>query len=146
MYGDDAFEELIRPELPDFVSTTFEELCQLAVPKLFTDHQFTPAHTQWWYGGTEIDIVAPTDSETLLAGEVKFTASPLGYDVLAALERDVTAVQRSPSSGGDPTYEYALFSRSGFTDSVREAATDRSDLSLFELDDVVDVLEQTRSQ
>lgn len=143
MYGDDAFKQLIQPELPDFVSTTFEELCQRALPDLFPDRQFTRVPSQWWYGGTEIDIVAPTDDETLLAGEVKFTSNPLGYDILAALEQDVTEVQWSPPSGGNPTHEYALFSRSGFTDSLREAAAERADVSLFTLEDVVNVLQQT---
>jgi AAA+ ATPase superfamily predicted ATPase len=143
MYGDNAFEELIQPELPDFVSTTFEGLCQQAVPKLFSAQQFTQVPSQWWYGETEIDIIAPTDDETLLAGEVKFTSSPLGYDILAALEQDVTEVQWSPPDGGDPVYQYALFSRSGFTDSLRGAATERTDISLFTLADVVDALQQT---
>ena len=36
---------------------------------------------------------------------------------------------------------YALFARSGFTDSVRETAADRSDVRLYTIEDVYDALE-----
>jgi hypothetical protein len=39
-----------------------------------------------------------------------------------------------------PDLGYALFAKNGFARSVREAASDRSDLSLFDLEDVIDAL------
>ena len=83
----------------------------------------------------------PTDESTLIAGEVKFTNTPLGYDVLGALEADVKYVDWTPAGGGEPTYEFALFSRSGFKSSVEEAADERDDLRLFDLSDIVSILE-----
>lgn len=41
----------------------------------------------------------------------------------------------------DPTLELALFIRSGFNSSVKEAAGERDDLRLFYLGDVVAALE-----
>jgi len=35
-------------------------------------------------------------------------------------------------------HKYALFARNGFTQSVREAAADRDDLQLFDLERIVD--------
>jgi AAA+ ATPase superfamily predicted ATPase len=144
LYGEDAYADLIEPELPAFVSDTFERLCHEAVPTLYDDVQLTRMPGQWWENHREIDVVAPTDGATLLVGEAKFTNSPVGYDVLAGVEEDAPHVDWTPSGGGDPEYEYALFSRSGFTRSVREAADGRDDLRLFGLDDVVDALEQSR--
>lgn len=141
LYGENAYEDLIEPELPDFVSETFEALCHDALPTLYPEYTLTRIPSQWWYKGHEIDIVAPTDESTLLVGEAKFTSAPLGYDVLAGLEGSVEHVDWTPDGGGDPTYEYALFSRSGFEPSVEEAAADRADLRLFHLTDVVDALE-----
>lgn len=141
LYGDRAYEDLIEPELPDFVSETFEMLCHEALPELYSGYTFTQLPSQWWYKGQEIDVVAPTDEATLLVGEAKFTNAPLGYDVLAGLEDDAQAVDWTPPSGNDPTYEYALFSRSGFKPSVEEAAAERDDLRLFTLANVVDALE-----
>jgi hypothetical protein len=71
---------------------------------------------------------------------VKFTNSPLGYGVLSDLEDDTPYIDWTPTEGGDPEYEFALFSRSGFKNSVREAAEDRNDLRLFDLDSVVDAI------
>ena len=143
LYGDDAYADLIEPELPAFVSDTFERLCQEAVPTLYSDLQLTRVPGQWWDNEREIDVVAPTSGATLLVGEAKFTNSPVGYGVLAGMEDDAPHVDWMPSDGGDPEYEYALFSRSGFKPSVEEAADSRDDLRLFELDDVVDALEST---
>lgn len=144
LYGEDAYADLIEPELPAFVSDTFERLCNDAVPTLFPDLQLTRMPGQWWYRDREIDIVAPTNGATLVVGEAKFTTSPLGYDVLAGLEDDAPHVDWTPSGGGDPEYEYVLFGRGGFKRSVEEAATDRDDLRLFDLDDVVSALGHSR--
>lgn len=143
LYGDDAYTDFIEPELPDFVSDTFETLCHQSISESYPDIRLMKIPRQWWYNDREIDVVAPTDEETLLVGEVKFTNSPLGYGVLAGLEDDATHIDWTPG-GGDPEYEYALFSRSGFKHSVREAAEDRDDLRLFDHDSVVDAVTHTR--
>jgi hypothetical protein len=46
-----------------------------------------------------------------------------------------------PSEGDERTCEYALFSRSGFKQSVKEAAENREDLRLYTVEDVVEALE-----
>ncbi|MFC7227951.1 ATP-binding protein [Salinirubellus salinus] len=142
LYGDGAYADLIEPELPAFVSNTFERLCHEAVPTLYTDLQLLRVPGQWWHKDREVDVVAPTSGATLLVGEAKFTNSPLGYGVLAGLEDDAPHIDWTPSDGGDPEYEYALFSRSGFKPSIEEAAASRDDLQLFTLDDVVEALSQ----
>ena len=142
LYGENAYEDLIQPELPDFVSETFESLCHQAVPALYPDYQLTQVPSQWWYKGREIDVVAPTDESTLIAGEAKFTSTPLGYAVLATLEDDISHIDWTPAGGGEPTYEFALFSRAGFKRSVEEAADERDNLRLFDLSDIVAVLER----
>jgi len=113
------------------------------VPALYTDYQLTQVPTQWWYKGREVDVVTPTDGSTLIAGEAKFTNTPVGYDVLSNLEDDVEHIDWTPSGGGEPTYEFALFSRSGFKSSVEEAADGRDNLRLFDLSDIVAVLESS---
>jgi hypothetical protein len=62
--------------------------------------------------------------------------------VLANLEDDVEHVDWTPTTGGEPTYEFALFSRSGFNRSVEEAADERDDLRIFDLSDIVTALER----
>jgi len=117
LYGENAYADLIEPELPDFVSETFESLCHQAVPALYADYQLTQVPSQWWYKSQEVDVVAPTNESMLIAGG-EIHQHPLGYDVLADLEDDVEQIDWTPTGGGEPTYEFALFSRSGFKRSV----------------------------
>jgi len=143
LYGDDAYADLIEPELPEFVSETFESLCHEALPKLYPEYRLTELPAQWWYKHHEIDVVAPTDQRTLIVGEAKFTNSPLGYDVLAKLENTTDHIDWKTNAGGTPEYEYVLFSRSGFKHSVEEAATERDDLQLVTLGEIVSTLESS---
>ena len=138
--GDDAYELLVEPDLPDFVSHSFEELCCSAVRTLYPEYTVTDTG-QWWYGEHEVDVVGLTNEATLVAGECKFQRSPLRFDALSKLEDHVEELRWTPSGGGDRTVEYALFSRSGFKPSVREAAEERDDLRLFTTEDVVAALD-----
>jgi hypothetical protein len=141
-YGEGAYEDLIEPQMADFASETFEELCHEAVPELYPSLNLVREPGRWWRKGREVDVVGLTDSDILLLGEAKFTSEPLGYGVLNRLEEDADEVERS-AGGGDYKHEYALFSRSGFKQSVQQEAEDRDDLSLFSVADVLDALGAT---
>jgi len=137
--GDEAYEILIEPELPDFVSHSFEELCCSALRTLYPEYTITETG-QWWYGEHEVDVVGLTTGETLLAGECKFQQSPLGYEAFSKLQNHVEELRWTPNGGGERNEEYALFSRSGFKPSVQEAAEERDDLRLFTVEDIVEAL------
>lgn len=139
VYGEDAYADLIEPKLPSFVSDTFEHLSQRTVLYEYGDeYRFVEEPGNWWDGsGHEIDVVAPTSEGTLLVGEAKFQRQPIGYEVLSRLEEEAPLVDWQPDEGGEPEYEYALFSRSGFRSSVEEAESERNDLRLFTVDEVV---------
>ena len=143
LYGANAYDDLIEPELPQFVSETFETLCHEALPSLYPEYRLTQLPAQWWYKHHEIDVVAPTDQGALIVGEAKFTNAPLGYDVLAKLENTTTHIDWKTETGGRPHYEYVLLSRSGFKDSVEEAAKERDDLKLVGLTEIVETLESS---
>ena len=137
--GADGYEMLIQPELADFVSHAFEELCCSALRSLYPQYTITQTG-QWWYGEHEVDVVGLTTGDTLIVGECKFQQAPLGYDALSKLERHVEELRWTPRDGGSRVETYALFSRSGFKQSVTEAASEREDLRLFTVDDVVGAL------
>mgnify|MGYP006274581345 FL=1 len=138
----DEFPYLVEPALPDFVSGTFDQLCQQALLYEYGDQdRFVEGPTNWKDGrGREIDIVVPTDGETLVVGEAKSRRQPVGYDVLSQLENETPLLDWTPESGGVPDYQYALFGRTGFKQSVTEAAEERDDIRLFTVDDVVRTL------
>jgi AAA+ ATPase superfamily predicted ATPase len=137
--GADAYEALVEPELADFVSRSFEDLCCSALRTLYPYHTITETG-QWWYGEHEIDVVGLTTDETLIVGECKFRNSPLGYDAFSKLRGHTEELRWTPTDGGDRVEEYALFSRSGFKPSVEEAAAERNDLRLFTVEDIVEAL------
>lgn len=137
--GDEAYETLIEPNLADFVADTFEDLCASALRTLYPKQTITETG-RWWYDEHEIDVVGLTTGETLLVGESKFQRSPLGFDAFATLQDHAEELRWTPSDGSKRAEKYALFSRSGFTSSVKEAAAGRSDLQLFTVEDVVNAL------
>jgi AAA+ ATPase superfamily predicted ATPase len=137
--GTDAYDALVKPELPDFVSAAFENLCCSALRTLYPEHTITNTG-QWWYDDHEIDVVGLTAGETLIVGECKFQQSPLGYDALSTLHDHAEELRWSPDGANDRVVEYALFSRSGFNQSVTEAASQRDNLRLFTVTDIVNAL------
>lgn len=132
--GEDAYEAVIEPELPDFVSQEFETLCQDALPTLYPDKTFLDIG-RWWYKEHEVDVVGFTTDGTMVVGECKFTSAPLDYSALTSLEDHAAEIRWTPETGALDT-KYALFIRSGATQSVQEAVAARDDLRLFELTDL----------
>ncbi|WP_306055809.1 ATP-binding protein [Natronococcus wangiae] len=138
-FGDEAYETLIEPGLADFVSDSFEDLCGSALRTLYPEYTITDVG-QWWYQEHEVDVVGLTNEDALIAGECKFQRSPLDYDAFSKLQTHVNELRWTPAGGGERTHEYALFSRSGFTQAVEDAAAERDDLRLFTVGEVVTAL------
>ncbi|WP_299332658.1 ATP-binding protein [Haloplanus sp.] len=134
--GVDAYEAVIEPELADVVSREFENRCQAILPDCYPDLLFTDIG-RWWYNEYEVDVVGFAADGTMVTGECKFTSAPLDYSALASLEDHTDEIRWSPD-GSELNHEYALFARNGFTRSVREAAADRDDLQLFDLERIID--------
>lgn len=131
--GEDAYEELVSPQLADYVSPLFERLCQRTLPMLL-DRQFRDIG-QWWFKEHELDVLGLTD-EGLVAGECKFTSQPVSEGVLADLERTTEEVRWSKRpADGEP--QYVLFSRSGYSDDLKHTAKTRDDVRLFGLSDLL---------
>ena len=136
--GEDAYEAVIEPELSDFISHEFEQLCQEALPNLYPEQTFLDIG-RWWYKEHEVDAVGFTANATMVVGECKFTNAPLDYSALASLEDHADEIRWAPESGNSET-EYALFTRNGATQSVKDAVSERDDLRLFTVSDVIAAL------
>jgi AAA+ ATPase superfamily predicted ATPase len=128
MLGDDAYSELVAPDLADYVSPLFERLCQRALPAL-VDRQFRDVG-QWWFKEHELDVLG-LSTDGLVAGECRFTSHPVSEGMLADLERTASEVRwTNEPAGGEPLY--VLFSRSGYTAGLERVADTRADVRLFE--------------
>jgi AAA+ ATPase superfamily predicted ATPase len=133
MLGDDAYDEIVAPELADYVSPLFERLCQRALWDL-VDRRFRDVG-QWWFKEHELDVLGLTD-DGLVAGECKFTSKRVSEGVLADLERTTSEVRWSEGPADGETL-YVLFSRSGYTNDLEHAADTRDDVRLFDLSDLI---------
>ncbi|MCU4742510.1 ATP-binding protein [Natronoglomus mannanivorans] len=134
LLDEDAYDELVAPELADYVSPLFERLCQQALPEL-VERRFRNVG-QWWFKEHELDVLGLTDAG-LVAGECKFTSTPVSEGVLSNLERTAEHVRWSDEPA-DGTTQYVLFSRSGYTADLERQAERRDDVSLFDVSDVLD--------
>ena len=126
----------IEETFPTHVSVTFESVCRQAVrtPTFPVDCSTVG---RWWYDGNEIDVVGLCEeSDTVLLGECKWTAEPVGTGLLEALESTEAAVRWH---GAERSVEYALFSKSGFTPELLDVARDREDLWLFTPSEVLEL-------
>ena len=133
--GDDAYEEVVEPTFSDYLGPMFEHICQDALPSLVPKTYQGIGY--WWHRDHELDVVGLGSDGTLVAGECKYTAREMTEGDLADLERAAKEVQWTPDGGQEITYHYCCFCRSGFSDGLQNAASERDDLSLFTPADIV---------
>lgn len=136
--GAGLVEQVLRPTWEQFVAVAWEELTRAAVYDLAaraTPGFWPEAVGAWWDAGHQIDLAAVSYQQRVAwLGEVKWRNEPMNLQDLEALKRRAQAWQ------GDATgwrIYYPLFSRSGFTATLRERAVDDPDVLLFTPEDVV---------
>ena len=141
---DIVWERRIKPDYNNYMGLVFEQVCkdylltknlQGELPILFT------SIGRWW--GTdaktrqqaEIDLIAKDESDCLIC-ECKWRNELLDYSVLDDLRRKADVY----SSHRGKTY-YVLFSKSGFTQAVWEAAEHDGNIMLVSLEDIMKLVE-----
>lgn len=131
----DAFVESL--DLRQFVGRQFEDVC-LEVIDVEANY---PKIGSWWYGEDEIDVVAlDEDRDRILFGEAKWQSTEVGAGELERLRAKADRVRW----GSDQREErFALFSKRGFTDHLREEAA-AGDVTLYDLERIERVLTAAR--
>lgn len=124
--SENPYQELIDPELNEFVSPQFERLCQEKMPELL-DRRFSKIG-RWWYQEHEIDIVCKTRKGKII-GECKFRNSKIGLNEFEKLKQKEKHLRLQGET------EYVFFSKSGFTEQFTNTEKNRDDLHLFDLSD-----------
>lgn len=120
-----VWQKLILPDLPTYMGGIFEQVCRQYLLTANARGELPFLFTQigrWW--GTnphsrrqeEIDLVA-TDGRQYIFGECKWRNEPMPLSVLETLQEraDICRSKRGETW-------FALFSKSGFTDALQEAA------------------------
>ena len=117
--ADAVLVQRIRPTFDQFVGYAFEEAARAHVARLAraSEIDFLPERIgSWWGREGEVDVVAVSDADgALLLGECKWSAKPVGVDVLDDLQRKAHLID---PKGRWPAVSYALFAKAGFTPAV----------------------------
>lgn len=134
-----VWKRKIEPDLNNYMGHVFEVMCMdfmLArnsageLPILFTEIG------RWWgadkrtQSQAEIDLVAQ-DGDSIILGECKWRNELLDLSVLEKLKSRTSLFNCDPNNA-----YFALFSKSGFTDSVRNEAVKDSHIMLYSLSDM----------
>ena len=127
----------IESELDQYIGPVFENICVEFLHRL-NDEKELPFVFQnigsWWNRkGDEIDIVALNDdTKDILIGECKWNNRKMDVDILTKLKSKKSLIKWNFNAR---TEYYCLFSKSGFSKRLRDAAEDE-DILLFTLDDL----------
>jgi AAA+ ATPase superfamily predicted ATPase len=148
MSARDLWQAEVAPGLADHVAPAFERLCQRWVR---SNLGLEASRVGSWWGpalhrlrkagereSEEIDVVGTRRGRVTVVGECKWTARPLSVRILQELDDyKLPALMQSGAKLNRGGIATVLFSRSGFTKGLRDAATQRSDLRLVELAELV---------
>jgi len=127
----------IESELDQYIGPVFENICveflyrsndEIKLPFVFQNIG------SWWNRkGDEIDIVALNDdTKDILIGECKWNNRKMDVDILTKLKDKKNLIKWNLNAR---TEHYCLFSKSGFSKRLHDAAEDE-DILLFTLDDL----------
>lgn len=137
-----VLDEIEKDFIEKFVAFAYEDICRDIVANLCKNGviPFVPSHIgSYWLndfdGDTEIDVMAVDhQNKRIFAGECKYHTKPVDAPVYYALKEKVANAGeiRKAFSGYDVIY--GVFSKSGFTQRMLDAANENIGLLLFNED------------
>lgn len=121
--ADAVLAQRVSPTFDQFVGHAFEEAARAHVAHLARvgEIPFLPERIgSWWDRSGEIDVAAVSDTDqALLLGECKWSANPVGTDILDDLQHKTRLVD---PDGRWPNVTHALFAKAGFTPALTARA------------------------
>lgn len=124
---------MIRETYDQHLSYVFEDICKERCLELMREDRISfTSIGRWWHRNEEIDIVAlDEEKREIYLGEAKWSKKPVGTDILEDLRRKAPLVEWNSGKRKD---RFMLFSRSGFTDALKEKARKEDVLLISVLD------------
>lgn len=125
----------IAPRLDRYMGDQFEDVCRAYTAVYVQEKAEAPAHTvgKIWSGDYDIDVAGELLDGRRVAGECKWWQSPVGMNVLEALQD--STVRNRYYAGEKPLY--LVFARNGFTPEIESEAAARDDVILLGLVDLL---------
>ena len=112
---------VIKETFDQHLSFVFEDVCKQYCMELMSEGRIRFSSIgRWWQKNEEIDLVAvDEENKGIYFGEAKWSKKPVGVDILDGLKRKAALVEWNKAKRKET---YMLFSRTGFTDALRERA------------------------
>jgi len=112
---------MIKETFNQHLSFAFEDVCKQHCLELMREGSiWFSSIGRWWQKNEEIDIVALNEeNKEIYFGEAKWSRKPVGIDILDDLKRKAVIVEWYREKRKE---HFMLFSRSGFTDAVKDRA------------------------
>lgn len=148
--ADGVYKYVIEPQLHQFASFTFEDVCKEYVKELKKENALPFRYDKMgrWFGKTtirdanqpkgtrvaqtEINILAvAADKKNYLVGECKFKSQPFSYSEYLDTEVKLSTLKNNAD------FHYALFSESGFDNHLINLAKESQSVSLYSLNQIV---------
>lgn len=137
-----VLEEIHKDFIEKFVAFAYEDICRDIFAALCKNGtiSFTPSRIgAYWLndfaGDTEIDVMAVDhQNKRLFAGECKYHTKPVDVNVYFALREKVAGAMEIHKTFPGYDVLYGLFSKSGFTQRLRDMAAENRNLLLIHED------------
>ena len=141
-----VLEEMKKDFETKFVAFAYEDICKDIFANLckrgvvdFVPSQIGAYWLNDYTGDTEIDVMAvDNQNKRIFAGECKYHRNPVDAPVYYALKEKVLNVGEIRKSYPGYDVIYGIFSKSGFTQRMLDAARETSNLVLVNEDSVLD--------
>jgi len=121
--------EKIKPSLNSFTGFIFEDICLQRLKNLNRKNMLpikVGSIGRWWNNKEEIDIVAYDNQQSFIFGECKWKNKSAGLNELFNLERKADGFFNVGQK------YFALFSKSGFSEELKNLSRQRKDILLFD--------------
>ena len=131
------YDRAVKPYLHDYMGLVFERICRDYLLRYAEDLPVAISEIGQWWGSdpathkeVQIDIVAASaDGNEYIIGSCKYRDKTTGVDEYELLKHYADVF------GKGSRYHYYIFSKSGFTNGLKELAK-KENLHLLELDDL----------
>lgn len=124
--------EKIRQNFIDgHVAYVYEDICRRQIYQILNRGITINRAGRWWgKGDVEIDVVAyDTTGKDIVFGECKYSVHPKGIDILTQLQKKAKSVLWRNDSRNE---YFCIFSKSGFSDALKEYAKEHKEVLLME--------------
>ena len=131
------YDTLIKQHFSDYMGLVFEQMCREYLLRYAEDLPIILSDVGQWWGTdakekkeVQIDIVGtPVEGKEYIIGSCKYRNETIGVDELELLKHYATVF------GKGKKYHYYIFSKSGFTQGLKELA-DKGEVKLLTLEDL----------